>query len=430
MDLSTPVIVVTYAEIALKGKNRPLFQRRLVNNLRAAVRGESAGRIEHVESRFLVWLDDPARAPQVGEKLARVFGVQWVSPAIPVVRSQPEDDLVRVEGLAAELARRHAGEARNFRVDSRRSDRDFPVPSPEINQRVGKAVGDALGLPARMSAPDFTVNVLVLQRHILVFGEKIAGHGGLPLGASGRVMCLLSGGIDSPVAAWLMMRRGCRPEFVHFYSGRSYAEADADKIEELVRILARYAPQPLKLHLVPVVPYELRAIGTVPESHDMVMFRRFMMRTAARLAWRQNCQALVTGDSLGQVASQTIHNIAAIAPDVELPIFRPLVGLDKTEITARSERIGAFQVSIQPYRDCCSIRSPRPVLDARARDLLRQSAAMDLEAAVDESLLASERLTIGPEGRVVPSDAPTTTVARADPAAADEPEPGPPETAN
>jgi thiamine biosynthesis protein ThiI len=194
------------------------------------------------------------------------------------------------------------------------------------------------------------------------------------------------------VAAWLMMRRGARPEFIHFYAGRSVEEADADKIQELVRILGRYAATNLTLWLVPAVPYELRAIGTIPDNHDMVMFRRFMVRTAARLARRQNCKALVTGDSLGQVASQTLDNLAAISPDVELPILRPLVGMDKMEITAWSRRVGLFDTSVLPYRDCCSIRSPRPELRARARDLLQYSQQMQLDDAVAEALQDATRL--------------------------------------
>ncbi len=208
-------------------------------------------------------------------------------------------------------------------------------------------------------------------------------------------MVLLSGGIDSPVAAWLMMRRGCRPELVHFYSGRTAAEADTDKIQQLVRILADYYPQPLRLHLVPVVPYEMRAMGAIPSSHDMVMFRRFMFKTAESLARGNKCRALVSGDSLGQVASQTIHNLGAITPDIRLPILRPLIGMDKQEITAWSREIGLFETSILPYRDCCSIRSPKPVLNARPYDLLHLSKTMDLDAAVHEAIRETVRINIG-----------------------------------
>lgn len=400
MSLAKNVLAVTYAEIALKGKNRPLFQRRLLNGLRSALRGEPVDKVQHVESRFLVWLNDPSRAKAAAEKLTRVFGVQWVSPAVPIPRDEVDEELKAISAVARELAIAAAGDARNFKVDSRRSDRTFPVGSPDINRIVGTAVAEVVDLPARMSGPDLTINVLVLRRHVLVFGEKQYGPGGLPAGSSGRAMGLLSGGIDSPVAAWMMMRRGCRLEFIHFHTGRSLAEADVGKIEDLLQVLARWVPQPLKLHLVPVVPYELRAIGAIPDTHDMVMFRRFMFLAAHRLARRQHCLGLVTGDSLGQVASQTIHNLAAISPDLSLPVYRPLIGMDKAEITSWSEKIGAYPVSIRPYRDCCSIRSPRPVLDARACDILEYSTAMDMEAAVYEALGSVERLTIDRDGRV------------------------------
>jgi thiamine biosynthesis protein ThiI len=172
-------------------------------------------------------------------------------------------------------------------------------------------------------------------------------------------------------------------------------EADTGKIEELARVLAGFYPVPLVLYLVPVVPFEMRSIGVVPDSYDMVMFRRFMFKTATALARRNSCKALITGDSLGQVASQTIDNLGAIAPDISLPVFRPLIGMDKLEITAWSKTIGAFELSILPYRDCCSIRSPRPVLNARAQDLLSYSREMDLDGAIAEAMAAAVKVTIG-----------------------------------
>jgi len=198
------------------------------------------------------------------------------------------------------------------------------------------------------------------------------------------------------VAAWLMMRRGSRPEFVHFYSGRNLEEADVEKIKELAGILARFSPVPLVLHLVPVVPYEMRAIGTVDDRYDMVMFRRFMVKVAAHLARRNSCLGLVTGDSLGQVASQTLPNLGAISSDITLPILRPLIGMDKLEITAWSRKIGVYETSILPYRDCCSIRSPRPILNAKAEDLLIYSENMKLDEAVAEAIENTARFKISP----------------------------------
>ena len=407
MDLASPVLVATYAEIALKGRNRSVFMRRLLNNMHVALKGLPLREVRHVESRVVVELEDAAHSDEAAARLHRVFGLQWVSPAVAVPRAEIDDELAadlaagrapqltRLGQVACALAARDRGTATNFKVETRRSDQDFPINSLAISTEVGHAVHEESGLPGRMREPEFTVHVLVLKENVLVFTRKLQAYGGLPAGASGRVMVLLSGGIDSPVAAWLMMRRGVRPEFIHFYAGRSPAEAETGKIEDLVRILARYSPVPLNLWLVPVVPYELRAIGAVPENHDMVLFRRFMVKAAERLAGRASCRALVTGDSLGQVASQTLENLTAISPDVALPILRPLVGMDKVEITAWSKEIGVFATSILPYRDCCSIRSPRPVLRARVQDVQRYSQQMDLDGAVAEALAAATKVIVG-----------------------------------
>lgn len=408
MALATPIIACAYAEVALKGRNRKVFLRKLINNIQTALKNEPIASVNHVESRLLVHLQDPDRAEAVVGKLKRVFGLQWISPVIAVPRGEVDPEvredletgveprLSQVSEVACALAMEQRGNALNFKVESRRSDKKFGLNSPAINRAVGYAVHRDTGLPGKMSHPDLVINVLVLKENVLVFADKIAAYGGLPFASSGRTMVLLSGGIDSPVAAWLMMRRGSRPEFVHFYSGRSIEEADIGKIRELVGILARFAPVPLKLHLVPVVPYEMRSIGVVPDRYDMVMFRRFMVKTAVRLAKRNSCLGLVTGDSLGQVASQTLHNLGAISSDVSLPILRPLIGMDKLEITAWSREIGAFDTSILPYRDCCSIRSPRPILNARAQELLHYSEKMLLHEAVAEAVDRTTRIKVDP----------------------------------
>jgi len=399
LTLTTPIIVASYAEIALKGRNRPVFLRRLINNIRVALRQEAVKSIRHVESRLLIHLSDPQRAEAVVGKMRKVFGLQWVSSVVPVPRQDIGADLAGLSDVAAALAKRDCGSARHFKVDTRRSDRSFPFQSPEINRIVGTKVQEAIQLPARMHQPDFTLHILLLKENALVFSRKLTAHGGLPAGSGGRVMVLLSGGIDSPVAAWLMMKRGCHPEFVHFFSGRHQAEADLDKMQRLVTALLQYSPVPLNLFLVPVYAYEARAIGRIEEPYDMVMFRRFMVKTAALLARRTGCLGLVTGDSLGQVASQTLANMAAISSDLTLPIYRPLIGMDKYEITDIASAIETYKISIEPYRDCCSIRSPHPTLKAQAEDLLILSEDMELEDAVKEAVASSTQTVIG-RGRV------------------------------
>lgn len=389
-----PIIAAHYSEIALKGGNRAAFLRRLKNNIGLALKGEPVTALNHVESRLLIRLGEAERAEAVARKLQRVFGLQWLSIATPVPRAALADGLGPLCETAAALARRDAGDARTFKVDTRRSDQRFPIPSPEVNRVVGAAVNEAIGLPVRLNGPDFTVHVLILNDAALVFTRRLPGQGGLPAGTGGRVMALLSGGIDSPAAAFLLMKRGCRCDFVHFYTGRAAAEADAGKIRRLVAILRGYAPTALHLYLAPSYPYESRAIGAVDDPHDMVMFRRYMLRTAQRLAKRASCQALVTGDSLGQVASQTIFNLRAIGQDCDLPVFRPLIGFDKLEISALARAVGTFDVSVEPYRDCCSLRSPHPVLRARPDAVRELSLGMDLEAAVEEALQAAARVVV------------------------------------
>ena len=402
----TPIIAAAYAEIALKGRNRTHFMRKLINNIQRALREFPIESINHVESRILVHLADPEAADQVAARLREVFGLQWVSPVVAIDRTEVDprlqEDLAagREPGLeklcetACALTAADRGEAGNFKVETKRCDPAFPVPSLQVNITVGEAVHHHSGLPGRMTNPDFTVNILVMQKQILLFTGKQTAYGGLPAGSSGRAMVLLSGGLDSPVAAWLMMRRGLRPEFIHFYSGRNVEEADTEKIRNLAANLRRYSPVPLTLWLTPAVPFEMRSIGIIPDSYDMIMFRRYMFKTAEALARVCNCQALVAGDSLGQVASQTIGNLGAIGPDLELPVFRPLIGMDKLEIVKWSKEIRAYDTSILPYRDCCSIRSPRPVLNARPGDLLHYSQKMDLAGAVTEALASSFKVVV------------------------------------
>jgi tRNA uracil 4-sulfurtransferase len=408
MDQPTPIIAAAYAEIALKGRNRSQFMRKLINNIKRAVKGMPVESINHVESRLLIHLSDPEASNEVAARLREVFGLQWISPVVAVDRTEVDPALLedldadrepaleKLCDIAVEMTAAERGEARNFKVETKRSDPTFALSSLQVNIAVGAAVHQASELPGRMKNPDFTIHILVLKKQILIFSGKQRAYGGLPAGSSGRAMVLLSGGLDSPVAAWLMMRRGLRPEFIHFYSGRTPEEADTEKIQALAENLARYSPVPLTLWLAPAVPFEMRSIGVIPDSYDMVMFRRYMFKTAATLARRCSCHALVAGDSLGQVASQTIHNLGAIGPDIEMPVFRPLIGMDKLEIVKWSKEIQAYETSILPYRDCCSIRSPRPILNARPADLLRFSEDMDLDAAVAEALQDSVKIVVGP----------------------------------
>jgi tRNA uracil 4-sulfurtransferase len=394
------IIAVHYAEIALKGKNRSMFLRKLKNNMDQALIGVPVEKINHIESRLLVTLHPEADVDDAVVRLKRVFGIQWLSAATPINREDVGEDLSGLVELAIDIAKENIGTAKTFRVTARRSDKSFHKTSLEIEQHVGGEIHEVIQVPAKMKHPDYTLNILVLKEKILLFSNKQRCFGGLPVGSSGKLMSLLSGGIDSPVASWMMMKRGCTVEFVHFHTGRSIEESSVEKIEKLAMELAKYSPRPLRVRMIPVYPYEIRAIGNVEDSYDMLLFRRFMMVTATRLAYGRRCHALVTGDSVGQVASQTLPNLRAITPDIQLPILRPLVGMDKVDIVDLSKAVGLFETSILPYRDCCSIRSPKPELNARPEDLLRFSEKINMKETVSEAIKTSVVLKFGPEGRI------------------------------
>jgi len=342
------LIVIRYGEIGLKGKNRPYFVKRLRQNIRDCLKQHDiTGEVRSVGQRVYVQVEDVERAV---EKLRDVFGVVSLSPAQEV----PAD----IEAVSAEALRMAQsaglGETQTFRVQSRRADKSFPLISPEINRLVGAHVHEASGARVDLSdEADLTIGVEVRRDHALLFGQTVAGPGGLPLGTEGRAVALMSGGIDSPVAAWLIMRRGCGVIPVHFRQ----SEVELAKFMDNCEVLSRYAygwdirPVVLDHQEVFGETYEkLRSVGA--ERWTCIFCKRTLLQKASEIADQHKAKALVTGDSLGQVASQTLDNLEVISYGVEKPILRPLIGLDKTEITALARRIGTFEVSIREARPC------------------------------------------------------------------------------
>jgi thiamine biosynthesis protein ThiI len=353
------LIIIRYGEIGLKGKNRPYFVKRLRGNIRDCLKkNDLSGKVRSVGQRVYVQTDDVERA---AEKLRDVFGVVSLSPAQEV----PAD----IEAIKAEALRVAQGaglnEKRSFRMDSRRADKSFPFISPEINRLVGAHVQGATGAQVDLSdEADLTIGVEVRRGHALVFGQTVAGHGGLPLGTQGRAVALMSGGIDSPVAAWLMMKRGCAVIPVHFRQ----SEVELAKFMDNCQILSRFAYgwdiQPVVLDHGEVFAetYEkLQRVGA--ERWACIFCKRALLQKAAQVADQYRAQALIMGDSLGQVASQTLDNLEVISYGVEKPILRPLIGLDKTEITALARRIGTFEVSTRDAH-ACPFLPPNPLTKA------------------------------------------------------------------
>jgi len=372
-------IIVHYQEIALKGNNRPWFIARLVRNLREAtsdldIRSVRVlmGRIEMVLGPDTGW--DAAR-----ERLARVFGVGNFARAGRAA--------LDVDAIAAAILQDLGPEnPRSFRVSARRADKRFPLTSPQIEFEVGGRIKEARGWHVDLSHPELTIFVEALTGEAFYAFGKEKGPGGLPVGVSGRVACLLSGGIDSPVAAWRLMRRGCRVLFVHFHSYPILSRASQEKVRELARLLTRYQFRS-RLVLVPFGEIQQRVILSVPPPLRVVIYRRLMMRIAEAIARAHRAQALVTGEVVGQVASQTLENLSVINEVVELPVLRPLIGTDKEEITEEAKRLETYPISIIPDQDCCTLFTPRhPVTKARRSDVTAAESALSIQELVDQAI--------------------------------------------
>jgi tRNA uracil 4-sulfurtransferase len=372
-------LVVRYHEIALKGGNRQRFVGRLMDNLRDVTRGLGVRSVQSLPGRIALWLEVTANTEEIRARVSRTFGVANFSLA---AETPPSLDAIAEAALAA-VGKERFG---SFRVTTRRADKAFPLTSPEINAVVGKRVQESTGAAVDLDHPELTVRIEVLPRVAFVSCRALPGPGGLPVTISGRVTCLLSGGIDSPVAAHRMMRRGCRVDLVHFHGAPYTNRASLEKAVDLAGQLTRFQLR-TDFWSVPFGEIQAQIVARVPRTHRVVLYRRMMLRIATVLARRAKSRALVTGESLGQVASQTIENMSVIDAATTMLVLRPLVGMDKAEIIAEAERLGTFETSILPDQDCCSLFvPPHPTTHATPPEVAAAEAALDVETLVTEGL--------------------------------------------
>jgi thiamine biosynthesis protein ThiI len=375
-------VVVHYQEIALKGKNRPWFIGRLVRNIRQAVSDLDVAQVRPLNGRLEVVLGARATYEEVRGRLERVFGIANFSRA---GRTVPDIERI-AEALIADLGDR---DTPSFRVSAKRSDKRFPLKSPQIEREIGGRIKSARGWRVNLSDPALTIHVEILSAEAFYFFGKDRGPGGLPTGVSGRVACLMSGGIDSPVAAWRLMKRGCSTLLVHFHSYPFLSRASQEKVREIAELLTSYQLH-TRLRLVAFGEIQREIMLSVPQPLRVVMYRRMMVRIAERLARQWGAHALVTGEVVGQVASQTLENMAVIDSVASMPILRPLVGSDKEEITAEAQRIGTYPISIIPDQDCCQLFTPRhPATRARASEIEAVEKALPVETWIDNALRTS-----------------------------------------
>jgi len=346
-----PIVLVHYHELGLKRGNRPLFLRHLGRNLRQAISDLGPARLRQVSGRLLLELDGHPDPAGVRDRMRRVCGVASAALAYRVVST--------VEAMKAAVAALIEGRSfASFRISARRAFKTYPLTSVELNRQLGAFVLERVATRVDLRAPALEIHVEVMPAETFVYVDPEPGPGGLPVGASGTVAALLSGGIDSPVAAWRMMKRGCRVVFVHFHSVPYLPATSQAKARALVERLTEWQYDSTLL-LVPFGEIQREVVLTVPPPARVVIYRRLMVRIAEALAKKHGAVALATGESLGQVASQTLSNIARIDEAATMPILRPLIGMDKLEITEEARRLGTFEISIEPDADCCTLFVPR-----------------------------------------------------------------------
>ena len=388
-----PVLLVRYAEIHLKGLNRPYFERSLMKRISLALRPATV-KVVREQGRVFVF-DIPAEElDSAADKLTRVFGIHSVSPALAVEKNWD----AMVEAAKALVEQRIAGlPGASFKVIARRADKRFSMRSLEICREMGGLLLDAFpALRVDVHQPDFYLGVEVRQEQAFLFAEERMGAGGMPVGTSGHAMLLISGGIDSPVAGHMIAKRGVRISAVHFYSYPYTSERAREKVVELTRILTNYMGE-ISLYLVPFTEIQLAIYEKCPKTETTVLMRRLMMKIAEQIALSCGAQALITGESLGQVASQTIESLTVTNDAVTLPVFRPLIGFDKEEIVERAKAIGSYDTSILPFEDCCTVFVPQhPVTKPKLETILRSEARVDFAPMIERAIAQTEQLTIEP----------------------------------
>ncbi|MBP6716786.1 MAG: tRNA 4-thiouridine(8) synthase ThiI [Acidobacteria bacterium] len=372
-------LVIHFLELALKGRNRPWFVSSLVRSIRLLLADQAVSHVRHVQGRIEARLGANADWNEIRSRLSMLPGIANFARAVQV---EPTIDAMW-EALAPMLP---SLSPKSFRVKVRRVNKLFLTPSPQVERALGERVIAATGWAVDLTRPELTLRVEALKEHALVYAVREPGAGGLPLGTGGKVLCLLSGGIDSPVAAWRMIRRGCRASFIHFHAYPILPKASQDKARQLVQTLTR-AQLSSRLFLVPFGSVQQQVVLGVPPPLRVVIYRRLMVRIAEAVAQRHGALALVTGDVVGQVASQTLENIAAVNQVATIPILRPLVGDDKEEITAIARAIGTYETSVIPDDDCCTLFTPRlPSTRTTPQLVLDAEAGLDIPALVAMAL--------------------------------------------
>lgn len=374
-------IVIHYAEIALKGKNRPFFEKKLINNIERALDTIQIDSIKKEDTRIVLSLRE-VDIPKAEEKLKKVLGISHF-----MITHQVEPDVDAIIQKVEELIKNK----KEIAFVTKRSNKQFPLTSPELNKCIGERAHE-LGIKINYKSED-KIYIEVTAKNVYIYTQKISGLKGMPVASSGKVLCLLSGGIDSSVAAYLMMKRGCSVDFLHVHPFKDNKEVVASKIITLIEVLNRYQYS-AKLYITPYHAYQLATLNKIPESLDVVVFKKAMIHLAQELAKKYHYKALILGDSVAQVASQTLDNIKSIYSNTQIPILSPLIAFDKQEIIDLAQVIGTYQISIQPYKDCCSILARKPLTSSKTESVEMYLKELEEKGLIQELVRTIEIVKI------------------------------------
>lgn len=388
------IILAKYGEIILKGGNRPRFENILVNNIRNAIKNIAETKVRLAQATVYVDVEDEDKIELVMERLSKIFGIVSITRAVVC-----EKDIEDIKSKAREYLKNDLTEGVRFKVEAKRSDKKFPLNSPQICLEVGGFLDDEFPVIVDVHNPEVTVKVEVRDFNAYVYcaENKIAGQGGMPIGTGSKATLLLSGGIDSPVAGHMISKRGVEIDAVNFFSFPYTSERAKEKVIELASILAQYTSK-INLYIVPFTEIQLQIRDNCPEEHMTLIMRRFMMRIAEKLARKHKSIALVTGESVGQVASQTLAALDVTNAAVDMPVLQPLIGMDKLEIIDRSREIGTFETSILPYEDCCTVFTPKhPTTNPKRENIEKTESRLDTETLIEAALAGVELIEVYPK---------------------------------
>lgn len=388
------ILIIRAGEASLKGQNKPYFEKMLAERIKKLLRKFEGINVKRSEGLIFIRSEKHISQEDIIHEVKKVFGITSISPAVEC-NSNIEDiektaikymkDLIEKKGI------------KTFKVESKRADKSFPLISPEISKRVGGAVLKGCKvLKVDVHDPDCRLFVNVRRDITYLYQQRIKGFGGLPLGTNGKGLILLSGGIDSPVAAWMMAKRGMEIEAVHYHSYPYTSRRAQEKVRELAEILAIYCSR-FKMHVINMLPIQEEIVKNCPEEQMTIQLRRFMMRAGEMIAEKNECGMLITGESLGQVASQTSDSLIVTDASVSIPVMRPLIAMDKADIVDIAKDIGTYEKSIEPYEDCCTVFLPKhPLTKPKLNKILESESKMDVESLLKKAVESEEIQDIYP----------------------------------